>query len=142
LERLVTLYRNNGYYNFSRELLYADVDTVFLPLLNPMLNPFERLEALQQAIAKKENPTINVYIRLSPLATREQLLQYKIGKVMIAPDYGGFQGDTTGGIITYNKNNVYVKQKSNKFRSSFIAAHNYLKPGEETPENFKPGRTL
>jgi outer membrane protein insertion porin family len=128
LDRLVMLYRNNGYFNFSRELLYADVDTVFLPLLNPMLNPFERLEALQKALKRNENPTINVFIRLSPQAKSTQLIRYNIGKVVVYPDYGGLLIDSINSApILYE--NIYIKQKSKKFRPSFITAHNYLSPG-------------
>jgi hypothetical protein len=127
LDRLVTLYRNNGYFNFSRELLYADVDTVYLPLLNPMLNPFERMEALQKALIRNENPTINVFIRLSPQAKQEQLIRYYIGKVFVYPDYGGMVVDSaTGKTLFYE--NISIRQKANKFRPSFIAAHNYLSP--------------
>ncbi len=129
LERLVTLFRNNGYFNFSRELLYADADTVFLPLLNPMLNPFERMEALQQAVKKKENPTINLVIKLSPATTDKQLLRYQIGKVTVYPDYSGLIVDSTGD-STYYHENIFFKQKSRKFKPSFITSHNYLVPGD------------
>jgi outer membrane protein insertion porin family len=58
LERLVELYRNNGYYKFSREQLFADVDSFYLPLLNPFLDPFERIQVLQDAQQWRAHPKL------------------------------------------------------------------------------------
>ena len=128
LDRLVEIFRNNGYYNFSRELLYAEVDTVFLPLLNPLLNPFERMEALQNAVKRKENPTLNVYIKLNKEAKPEQLYQYQIGNVIINPDYSTLDTDSTAEKMT-RYGAVFIKNKSQKFRPTYITDHNYLESG-------------
>ena len=128
LNRLVSLFRNNGYYNFTRDLLYVDADTVFMPLLNAIIDPFERLKALQDAYERRENPTINLIIRLSPLIKPGQLVQYYIGKVSFYPDYNGLSLDT-GQVIVDEKNNVHIKQKKNLFKPAYIYSHNYLKPG-------------
>ncbi|MBU6158107.1 MAG: BamA/TamA family outer membrane protein [Bacteroidetes bacterium] len=128
LDRLVELFRNNGYYNFSRELLFAEADTVYLPLLNPLLNPFERMEALKKALERKDNPTINVYIRLNPKSNPVQLLQYQVGKVIIDPDYSTLAIDSSSdNIIPYE--GIFIKSKSKKFKPSYISDHNHLVSG-------------
>ncbi|MFN5333609.1 MAG: BamA/TamA family outer membrane protein [Bacteroidota bacterium] len=129
LDRLTNLFKNNGYFNFSRDLLYVDADTVFLPLLNPSLNPFERLKILQQAYEKRENPTINVIIKLSPLAKPSQLNKYKVGALNFYPDYAGLFADSSISSVA-SSNNVFVRQHGVKFNPKYIWAHNYIQPGK------------
>ena len=128
LDRLTNLFRENGYFNFSRELLYVDADTVFLPLLNPALNPFERIKVLQEAYKRKENPTIRIQIKLYPFINPNQLLKYKIGKINFYTDYAGVMADSNiSSVSSYN--NIYIKQNQVKFNPKYILAHNYLQPG-------------
>jgi hypothetical protein len=137
LERLLTLFRGEGYYNFSRDLLYVDADTVFLPLLNPMLSPFERIKVLQEAYERKESPTINIIIKLSPAAVKSQLQKYKIGAVNFYPDYGGLFADSTIHSISAS-NNIFIKQNQYTFKPKYILAHNYIQAGAiYNPETLK-----
>jgi outer membrane protein insertion porin family len=128
LERLVELYRNNGYYNFSREQLYVDVDTVYLPLLNPLLDPFERIEVLQEAQRRREYPKINVFIRTIPKADTATFQVYRVGKITVFPDYTNATADTS----TYQSKesgNITVRYKNELFKPSFLHSHIPLKPG-------------
>jgi hypothetical protein len=128
LERLLTLFRDNGYYNFSRDLLFVDADTVFLPLLNPMLSPFERIKVLQEAYKKKENPTISIVIKLSPLAGRSQLQKYKMGTITFYPDHSGLFADSTITMVS-STNNIFIKQNQFTFKPKYILSHNYIRSG-------------
>lgn len=134
LDRLTNLFRENGYFNFSRELLYVDADTVFLPLLNPALNPFERIKVLQEAYKRKENPTINVQIKLSPLTKPIQLYKYKVGTINYYPDYAGLFADSTITSVS-STNNIFIRQHQPKFNPKYILAHNYLQPGSVVNTN-------
>lgn len=56
LDRLVDLYRNNGYLRFNREELKGVWDTLDINLLSPSLDPFEQLQVLQQLKERRETP--------------------------------------------------------------------------------------
>ncbi len=128
LERLVELYRNNGYYNFSREQLYVDVDTVFLPLLNPLLDPFERIEVLQEAQRRREQPKINVFIRTIPKADTNVFQLYRVGKITLYPDYTNAAADSSF-YQTKELDHITIRYKNELFKPSFLQAHIPLKPG-------------
>ena len=128
LERLVELYRNNGYYKISREQLIAEVDSFYLPLLNPLLDPFERIQVLLEARKRKEDPVFNVFIRTRPKMDSTSLQQFNIGKVTVYPDYSNAAFDTSQYTVV-EKEKVIVKYKELKFLPSFVASHIYLKPG-------------
>ena len=128
LERLVELYRNNGYYNFSREQLYVDVDTVYLPLLNPLLDPFERIQVLQEAQRRREHPTINVFIRTIPTADTNVFKVYRVGKITVFPDYTNAAADSAG-LQTKEAGPISIRYKNELFKPSFLKAHILLQPG-------------
>ncbi len=87
LDRLVVLFRNNGYMRFGREYLYGLWDTLDISLLRPSLDPFEQLEILQKIKERKENPKANLEIRLRPGTDSSKLRKYYVGNVIIYPDY-------------------------------------------------------
>lgn len=128
LERLVDLYRNNGYYKFSREQLYADVDSFYLPLLNPFLDPFERIQILREAQKRKLDPVFNVFIRIRPKADSAALYPYNIGNVTVYPDYSNAAYDTSRYNTTVNEK-IIIKSKTNRFKPSFVTSHIHIKPG-------------
>ena len=130
MDRMVEIFRNNGYYRFSRDDLMGEQDTVFAPLIDPSLDPFERIALLQEAKKRKENPTINLKIQLRNPDAVSHFRQYHIRRVSIYPDLG-LLDDTTG--ATFDSTDVAgvkVYSKYNKFKPSFIASQNLLKPGE------------
>ena len=86
LDRLVDLYRNNGYLRFSREELVGLWDTLDVSLLQPTLDPFEQLELLEKLRQRRENPTANLEIRLKPGFDSSRLTKYFIGNVTVYPD--------------------------------------------------------
>src|SRR6185369_17694488 len=44
LDRLADIFKNQGYYKMSKDDLLAERDTVFAALINPSLDPFERIQ--------------------------------------------------------------------------------------------------
>ncbi len=129
LNRLIDIFRNNGYYKISREQLFADVDTVFLPLLNPLLDPFERIQVLREAQQKRQNPTIDVFIRTKPKLDSTAIRVFNVRNITVYPEFKGEQTDTVKYNITV-KREIVIKSLKNKFNPSFIVDHIYLKPGK------------
>jgi len=87
LDRLVELFRNNGYMRFGREDLYGLWDTMDVSLLRPVIDPFEQLEILQKIKERRANPSANLEIKLKPNVDSSKLTKYFIGNVTIYPDY-------------------------------------------------------
>ena len=93
LDRLVDLYRNNGYLRFTRDELVGIWDTLNVALLRPMADPVEQLALLTQARNKSQNPTASLDIRLRTEIDPSKLTPYKIGRIRVFPDY---TADTAG----------------------------------------------
>lgn len=128
LERLVDLFRNNGYVNFARDHLILEADTVFLPLLNPFLDPFERIAVLQEAQKRRENPQISIYLKLRPNLPETVLRQYLVGEITVYPEYSA-TADTTG-LNSIRSGTINIRSNAEKYRPSFIARHIYIQPGK------------
>ena len=93
LNRLVDLYRNNGYLRFSNSELQGYWDTLDISLLQPSLDPFEQIEMSQKLKNRRENPKANLEIRLKPGSDNSKLIKYFVGNVNVYPD---FDQDTVG----------------------------------------------
>lgn len=87
LDRLVNLYRDNGYMRFGREELIGLWDTLDVSLLKPTFDPFEEIENLRKIRENRENPKANLEIRLKPGYDSIKLRKYFIGNVTVYPDY-------------------------------------------------------
>jgi outer membrane protein assembly factor BamA len=87
LDRLVEVYRNRGYMRITRDELICAWDTLDASLLAPALDPFEQLQQLQQIKEHRDNPTVNLEIRLRPTADSTRLKRYYVGNVSLYPDF-------------------------------------------------------
>ncbi len=131
MDRLVDLFRNNGYYKFSKDDLLAIRDTVFAELIDPSLDPFQRLELLQEAQRRQENPTMDITIVLRNPELSSHFRKYYIGKVTVYPDLDIVEDTTQVAVYdTVRINKLEILNKYNKFKPTFIAARVALLPGE------------
>lgn len=98
-DRLVTLFRNNGYMRFSFEELLAVYDTVGVTLLRPTFDPIEQARQLEALRQRRLNPTADVEVRLRPAKDSTHLVRYHVGDITIFPDLSAdtanFQPQTT-----------------------------------------------
>jgi outer membrane protein insertion porin family len=93
LDRLVDIYRNNGYLRFTREELLGVWDTLDTRLLAPNSDPIELLRILKEIDNNRWQPKANLEIRLRPGFDSSKLTKYYIGSVDVYPD---FSSDTAG----------------------------------------------
>ncbi|MFM8805745.1 MAG: BamA/TamA family outer membrane protein [Sphingomonadales bacterium] len=93
LDRLVDLYRNNGYLRFTREELLGVWDTLDARLLAPTTDPVEQLRLLADVDNNRLHPDANLEIRLRPGFDSSKLTKYFIGAIDLYPD---FTSDTAG----------------------------------------------
>src|SRR5690606_2296689 len=62
LNRLIDVFRNNGFYRINREMLKAQLDTVNVSLIDASADPFEQIQLQVEARKEYENPTIDIAI--------------------------------------------------------------------------------
>lgn len=87
LDRLVGLYRQNGYFHFTREDIYAEADTTDPRLLQLTLDPFKQAQIIADAAKiRRENPTWDIKILKRPTVDSSKLTQFHIGKMYFYPE--------------------------------------------------------
>jgi len=95
LDRLVTLYRQKGYYLLTRDNLIAEADTLDQALLDFSSDPFEQAQKISEAVErKKQSPTTVVTVMQRENSdTGFQLLpdsayfrRYTVGNIYFYPD--------------------------------------------------------
>ena len=88
LDRLTTLFRQNGYYNFSRDDLRAVVDTLDKELLQLTLDPFKQAQLIADAAKKRnENPSWDINITTTGnLTDSTGLNQFSFGNIYYYPE--------------------------------------------------------
>ncbi len=128
-DRLVELFRDNGYLRFTREELVGIWDTLDVSLLRPTFDPFEQILLLEELRKKRENPTANIEIRLRPGYDVGRLKKYFVGHTTVYPD---FNADTIGlkrDELLFDKNFTIVSYR-NQFKPGFIAENIFFKRGD------------
>lgn len=87
LDRFVSLLRSNGYYKFSREHVFALVDTSNAKLLKLTLDPIEQAKLIAEADRqRRDNPTWDVDIRQKENTDSARLTKFYIGNVYYYPE--------------------------------------------------------
>jgi outer membrane protein insertion porin family len=128
LDRLLTVFRNNGYYKLNKEDLFAEVDTVVAALIDPTLDPFDQIRLLDSLRKKRENPTINVVFKQHPVKDSSRLKKFYIGTVTAYPDASYEDFDSTIHDTAHIKNYTII-YNSHRFKQTFIANNIALRPG-------------
>ena len=127
LNRLVQLYRENGYLKFSFDELAAVWDTLNLAILRPTVDPFD-IQFLEELRRRRDTPTVDVEVRLRPGYNVDKLKKYFVGYTTIYPDFNAI--DTSGRIRSaYDSNFIFVTQ-SNTFKKKFITQNVFFKRGD------------
>ncbi len=131
LDRLVNIFRNNGYYNFSKSDLASLQDTVAAALIDPTLDPFQQASLLGELKRKKDHPTINVTIEQRPVNDSSHIMQYYIGNVTIYPDLPLLEDTVAVSTIdTSTTRHFIIISRYNKFKPAFLTRNVYLRPGQ------------
>jgi len=85
--RLVNLFKNNGYYKFTADEIRVTGDTTIEALTSVSEDPFEQLRLLAEANQKRDKPTIRLGFQLNNLPDSTNLRKYYINNIFVLPDY-------------------------------------------------------
>lgn len=131
LDRLIDVYKDNGYFKISRDDLYAEVDTVLAGLINPGLSLFEQVRLLNELSQRREKPTIDVIVKQRTKTNAIPLKKYSIGNVSIYPDLELFEDTTTVVFDSVKIKEISVYSKNFRFKPSFLVKNSSLLPGNQ-----------
>lgn len=139
LNRLINLFKNNGYYRITRDEVVVEADSSFAELIDPTIDPFEYIRRLAEIEARrKDNPMVDLYVRQVRSKDTSRLQQYKIGQVTVIPDSPPNldEMDIFDTVETFI-NNYKVISFQNTFNPKFVVRQIELRPGElYSQENF------
>lgn len=130
LNRLVELYRENGYLRFSFDELAGVWDTLNPAILRPSFDPFEQIRMLDELRRRRDTPTANIEIRLRPGYDMDRLKKYYVGHTVIYPE---FDITDTSGVAPQQKffdNNFSFVSEQNLFREKFLVQNIYFRRGD------------
>jgi outer membrane protein insertion porin family len=132
LDRLVNIFRNNGYYKFSKADLVVERDTVVAALIDPTLDPFQQAALLEVLKRKREHPTINVVVHQRPVKDSGRIMQYYIGHITVYPDLPLVEDTVIVSMVdTSTEKGFTIISRYNKFKSAFLVRNIYLRPGDQ-----------
>ena len=129
LNRLVQLYRENGYLRFGFEELSGVWDTLNLAILRPNVDPFD-VEFLEELRKRRESPTVDLEIRLRPGYNVDKVKKYFFGNTTIFPDYNIL--DTSGRtptVFVFDSNFTFISYR-NLFKRKFVAQNIFFRKGD------------
>ena len=129
IDRLLTIFKNGGYYKFNKEDLFAEVDTVVAALIDPTIDPFEQYRLLDSLRKKGENPTINVVIKQQPVRDSSRLKKFYIGNVTVYPEASYLEDSVLTQKDTAQIKNYKFIYGTRRFKLPFIADNITIRPG-------------
>ena len=139
LDRLVELFRNNGFYNFTKEKIFAEVDTLDASLMEVNLDPLQQMDQVISANQTNQaNPKWKVSIQLRNTAATATKI-YPIGKQLFYSDLN--INDNPDSVITQampnedNYKSVVHLYKKPLFKTSIFEEQSFIKVGEPYNES-------
>ena len=129
LDRLLTIFRDHGYYKISREDVFIERDTVVAALIDPTIDPFEQARLLAELQRRRENPTMTVVVKQRTGRDTTHLDKFHVGTVTVYPDMSIIE-DSTEIKDTATINGISFEFASRRFKLPFVARNVALRPGE------------
>lgn len=149
LDRLVGLYRQNGYFLFTRDDIFAEADTTDPRLLELTLDPFKQAQLIAEAAkARRENPTWDITIFNRPITDSNRLKRYYIGQLYYYPETK--MSDIPDSLLKRtdfletHRRNMTMRYQKGLFNYRPLREHTFLHHGSLYNENdyFKSINTL
>ena len=131
IERLVILFRKNGYYKFSADQLKVRGDTTIEALTNISDDPFEQLESLAET-KKRDTHQIKLAVILNKVKDTTKTRKYYINDITILPDYlpGDYVNDRSLKVDTPKNGRYTVKYHNYLFKRRFLRSNLYFRKGD------------
>ena len=133
LDRLVALFRASGFYNFTKEKIFAEVDTMDASLMILQLDPLSQITQITEAKEKKnQNPSWKISIQLRNLS-KDITKQYHVGQQIFYSDIAPL--DNPDSILVHpplkrdTLPNLIHNYNITKFKSSLFKEQTFIQKG-------------
>ena len=130
IDRLIGIYKNYGYYALTQDAFQVTLDTTNPILVNPVLDPLERIHQFEGQTAEQKSPTTDVYITLRPGLDSSLLKRYYIRRVYFYPDFENTRDNKKIPLTGIVVDSVILRYRTLKFKPSFLLRNNFLEPGD------------
>jgi len=137
LDRLVSLYRQNGYFRFTRDNIYVLVDSTDTKLLTLTLDPFQQAKLIaEEAKHRKENPTWDLTVLKRPITDSAVLRQYYIANNYYYPEtkatdlIDSLAKPEANGFYEIKRKEGVLRYKRGLFNYRPLREHTYLRRGD------------
>jgi hypothetical protein len=134
LDRFVDLFRSNGYYYFTKEKIFAEVDTMNTSLMKLNLDPLAQVNQIKEALKKsKENPSWKISFQLRNTNT-SITKAYPIKQQIFYSDLS--LADNPDSILikglnhTDSVNDIIQQFNKPKFKTSLFTAQSIIHKGD------------
>lgn len=149
LDRLVTLYRQNGYFQFTREHIFAHVDSLDKNLFTLSLDPIQQMELMAIAAGNRQkNRSWPVTMERRSNIDSSAILAYKIGKIYYYPETRITDITDSLAFATHfkeiNRGNTIMRYQKGLFIDNPLRENTFLNRGDFYKEKkfFKTLNTL
>ena len=129
--RLVNIFKNNGYYKFTADEIRVTGDTTIAALTSVSEDPFEQLRLLAEASEQRNKPTIRLGIQLNNGSDTTNLKKYYINNIYVMPDYVPGDNYKDSGLQTKVLPGFTAKFHHKKFNYSLLSSNLNMKKGDE-----------
>jgi len=139
LDRLVELFRANGYYYFTKEKIFAEVDTLNQQLMELSLDPLEQInQALDAEKTQKDHPLWKLSFQLRN-TSKNEFKQYPTGQQIFYTDLKLSDNPDTilakGLPNQASYKNIIQQYTKYKFKSPLFEEQSIIKKGDLFNEN-------
>jgi outer membrane protein assembly factor BamA len=129
INRLIDIYKNYGYYGITQDAFQVQLDTVNPLLINPAIDPLERIHLFSEQQRQQKNPTTDLYLTLAPGLDSSLIKRYYIREVFIYPDFETTRDNRKTPLTGLYLDSINIRYHTLKFKPSFLLRNNFLQPG-------------
>lgn len=131
ISRLVDSFRNNGYYKFTAAELRVRGDSTIAALTNISDDPFEQLQALNEAQKKRDSPTVKLAFVIVKPEDSTKLNKYLINKIYVLSDFrSGDNFVKSSKLIELKTKNLILRYHQYLFKASLLERNITMHPGD------------
>jgi outer membrane protein assembly factor BamA len=128
-DRLVELFRNNGYLRFGGNEIMGLWDTLDIALLTPSFDPFEQIDLFEKIKARRENPLANLEYRFKPGFDQSHLVKYYNGNVVIYPEISADSAFLKKDSVMLDSGRFIIIYSHHAFKSKFLRRNFFIEHG-------------
>ncbi|MEO6290480.1 MAG: POTRA domain-containing protein, partial [Ginsengibacter sp.] len=128
--RLVTLFRDNGYYKFTADEIRVTGDTSIEALTTVSEDPFEQLRLLAEAAEKADKPTIRLGFQLNNSPDTMKLEKYFVNNIFVLPDYKPADNYDDSTLKEHISKNYITRYHEKRFKFYLPSNNLFMKKGE------------